>query len=333
MKYRPLGWTGQLVSEVGLGTYPLGGALETSGSYWSGPATYGAVARETAVATIQAGLAGGLSFVDTAPVYGQAEVWIGEALRSRPATGDQRAAYVATKCGEHVRPRPDGPPELARDFSPGALRESVDRSRRRLGVERLDAVLLHSPGREELAADPLAVLVELRERGAIGQVGVSVASVEGGIALIEDGRADLLQVPFSLLEPEAARRLLPLAAERGVGVVVRQPLASGFLTGRIGEDHVFGRDDYRSAMPRERIALRARQARAFAWLVTEGIAASLGEAALRYVLGFPQVSSVIPGAMNEPELVRNLAVSALGPLPASARERVRAVQEELGLWR
>src|SRR5919108_259659 len=118
MRYRPFGRTGWEVSEVGLGTYPLGGALQTSGSYWSGPATYGAVARETALATIQAGLAGGLDFVDTAPVYGQAELWIGEALRSRPVAGDQRPAYVATKCGEHVRPRPDRPPELARDFSP-----------------------------------------------------------------------------------------------------------------------------------------------------------------------------------------------------------------------
>src|SRR5438094_9300406 len=90
MRYRALGRTGWGVSEIGLGTYPLGGALQTSGSYWSGPATYGAVGEEEAVAAIQAGLARGLSFLDTAPVYGEAERFIGEALSRRRTTKDER---------------------------------------------------------------------------------------------------------------------------------------------------------------------------------------------------------------------------------------------------
>src|SRR5216683_2363151 len=100
MRYRSLGRTGIEVSELGLGTYPLGGAVQTTGSYWTGPATYGAVAREEALATIHAALGSGISFVDTAPVYGEAETFIGVALREWPVAVASRACYVATKCGE-----------------------------------------------------------------------------------------------------------------------------------------------------------------------------------------------------------------------------------------
>jgi aryl-alcohol dehydrogenase-like predicted oxidoreductase len=339
MRYRPLGATGWDVSELGLGTYPLGGALITSGSYWTGPATYGAVSPDEAVATILAGLARGLSFIDTAPNYAAAEVYIGTALRRArglPAGGPPGVrCYVGTKCGEHSRPRPDalgGDPELARDFSPAALRESLERSRRRLDLDRLPLVLLHSPLDDELEGDPLGLLVELRRRGEIEHVGESARSVQRAVDLIEhDGRAEVIQVPFNLLEPAAAGRLLPLAAERGVGIVVRSPLASGFLTGAIGEDHVFGPDDYRSLMSRRAIVQQVRRARAFDWLVEEGIAGGLAEGALRYVLSVPGVSTVIAGAMRRAELEANLDGVAPGPLPGDALARIARTQQELGL--
>jgi aryl-alcohol dehydrogenase-like predicted oxidoreductase len=330
VRYRSFGRAGWEVSEVGLGTYPLGGALVTSGRYWSGPATYGAVAPETALETLRAGMAGGLTFIDTAPNYGRAEELIGQALAGR---GEPRC-LVATKCGEHVRASGGERPELARDFSRAALRRSVARSRERLRCARLDLVMLHSPGPDELDEDPLGLLTELREEGVVERIGESAASVARAIELVEgDARVDAVQVPFSLLQPDAAARLLPLAAERGVAVVVRQPLASGFLSGLIDAGHVFAPDDYRSTMPRERIAERARQARAFAFLVDEGIATSLPEAALRYVLGFPAVSCVIPGAMRPDELRANLTASGTGPLPDEALRRVEAAQREIGLLR
>jgi aryl-alcohol dehydrogenase-like predicted oxidoreductase len=333
MRYRALGQTGWEVSELGLGTYPLGGALQTSGSYWSGPATYGAVAAEEAVATIHSGLARGLNFIDTAPVYGEAEAFIGEALRQRPVAPGERPCLVATKCGEHVRPDPaGGAPVLARDFSRAALRESLERSRTRLGVERLDLVLLHSPAPAEMAEDPLGLLAELRARGEIAHIGVSARSVAHAIELIEqDAGVEVLQVPFNLLEPTAAERLLPLAAERRIGIVARTPLASGFLTGAITANHVFAHDDYRGTMPRATIARLAHQAQAFAWLIAEGIAASRSEAALRYILSFPAVSTVIAGAMRREELAANLDAVEVGPLPPAALARIRETQQTLGL--
>ncbi len=333
MRYRPLGKTGHQVSEVGLGTYPLGGALITSGSYWSGPATYGAVTLETAMETIHHGLSLGLNFIDTAPVYSEAEVYIAEALRQRPQHLKDIEVFVETKGGEHVLPAADGgPPVLARDFSRDALRASVQRSQERLQTDLIEGVLLHSPVADEMAEDPLGLLVELRAERHVGHIGVSATTTAEAIRLIEeDGRAEIIQIGFSLLEPEPTERLLPMAEERGVGIVIRSPLASGFLSGSFTADHAFAPDDHRSLMPQERLAARLREAESFLWLVEEGIAGSLSEAALRYILSFSGVSSVIPGAMNPAELEQNAAISDLGPLPATALARVAETQRELGL--
>ena len=333
MRYRPLGNTGHDVSEVGLGTYPLGGALITSGSYWSGPATYGTVTLETAVETIHHGLSLGLNFIDTAPVYSEAEVYIAEALRRRPQHLRDMEVFVETKGGEHVLPAPDGgAPVLARDFTREALRASVHRSKERLQTDLIEGVLLHSPVTDEMAEDPLGLLVELRAERHVGHIGVSASDVTEAIRLIEeDGRAEIIQIGFSLLEPEPSERLLPLAEERGVGIVIRSPLASGFLSGTLTPDHEFAPDDHRSLIPKERLAERLRAANSFMWLVEEGIAGSLSEAALRYILSFSGVTSVIPGAMNPAELEQNVAISALGPLPEAALARIEETQRELGL--
>ena len=333
MRYRPLGNTGHDVSEVGLGTYPLGGALITSGSYWSGPATYGTVTLETAVETIHHGLSLGLNFIDTAPVYSEAEVYIAEALRRRPQHLQGMEVFVETKGGEHVLPAADGgPPVLARDFSRDALRASVQRSKERLQTDLIEAVLLHSPVADEMAEDPLGLLAELRAERHVGHIGVSASDVTEAIRLIEeDGRAEIIQIGFSLLEPEPTERLLPLAEEHGIAIVIRSPLASGFLSGSFTADHEFGPDDHRSIIPRERLAARLREANSFMWLVEEGIAESLSEAALRYILSFSGVTSVIPGAMNPEELEQNVAMSDLGPLPEAALARIVETQRELGL--
>ncbi len=333
MRYRPLGNTGHQVSEVGLGTYPLGGALITSGSYWSGPATYGTVTLETAMETIHHGLSLGLNFIDTAPVYSEAEVYIAEALRQRPQHLQDIEVFVETKGGEHVLPAADGgPPVLARDFTRDALHASVQRSKDRLQTDLIEGVLLHSPVADEMAEDPLGLLVDLRAERHVGHIGVSARDVPEAIRLIEeDGRAEIIQIGFSLLEPAPTERLLPLAEERGVGIVIRSPLASGFLSGSFTADHTFAPDDHRSLMPKERLAARLREAESFLWLVEDGIAGSLSEAALRYILSFSGVSSVIPGAMNPAELEQNAAISDLGPLPATALARIEETQRELGL--
>ena len=155
----------------------------------------------------------------------------------------------------------------------------MQRSKERLQTDLIEAVLLHSPVAEEMAEDPLGLLVEMRAERHMGHIGVSASDTTEAIRLIEeDGRAEIIQIGFSLLEPEPTERLLPLAEERGIGIVIRSPLASGFLSGSFTADHEFGPDDHRSLIPRERLAARLREANSFMWLVEEGVAGSLSEA-------------------------------------------------------
>lgn len=319
MRYRNLGRTGWTVSEIGLGTYPLSGVIFTKGSYWEGPVAYGHVSQEEVQATILRGLELGLNFIDTAPVYGQAERVIGETLG-----GKREGIIVETKAGEYVAPDNI----LARDFSEAHLRRSLAESKRLLRVDMIDIFLLHSPTPEEFGnGEPLDVLCRLKDEGEVRFIGISVGGgPQEAIEFIRSGKVDVLQVGFNLLQPQMVDEVFPLARSSGVGIVVRVPLASGFLTGGISEDHVFAPDDYRSKMSKEAIVRAARRAKEFSFLVGNE-AAALPEAALRYILSFEAVSTIIAGAMNRQELERNLAVSDKGPLPPAMLEQIRAVQK------
>jgi aryl-alcohol dehydrogenase-like predicted oxidoreductase len=320
MRYRKLGHTGLSISEMGLGTYTLSGAMFTKGDYWEGPCAYGHVSTSEARDTILHGLSLGMNFIDTAPVYGSAEAIIGEVL-----SGQLAGVVVETKTGECLLPGDI----LARDFSEAQIRRSVAESKRRLRRDVLDILLLHTPTADEFdAGEPLEILCRLRDEGETNFIGVSVGDAREAIPLIKSGKVDVLQLDFNLLQPQAADDVFPLAQEAGVGIVARSPLASGFLTGRIKEEHVFAPDDFRSAMSREDIARIARRAEAFEFLVRDG-ANTIAEAALRYALSFDAVSTVIAGAMNRTEIEQNLAVSDKGPLSAAVLGEIRAVQQQM----
>ena len=323
MRYRPLGRTGLSVSEIGLGTYTLSGAVFTKGSYWEGPMAYGHVSAEEAKATVLRGLELGLNFIDTAPNYGQAEAVIGEVGAKQFASPLQ--VIIETKAGEYIAPDD----VLTRDFSEANIRRSVSESQRQLQVDVIDVLLLHSPTPEEFGnGEPLDCCRRLRDEGKVRFIGVSVGGgTDEAVMLIRSGKVDVLQVDFNLLRPQMADEVFPLAQAEGVGIVVRQPLASGFLTGRIREDHVFAADDYRSMSAREHIARAARRAKEFEPLVAAASAASLPELALRYILSFDAVSTVIAGAMNREEVERNLDVSDKGSLPPEVVEEIRAIRQ------
>jgi aryl-alcohol dehydrogenase-like predicted oxidoreductase len=309
-----------MVSDIGLGTYPLSGASFTKGSYWEGPNTYGHVSAEEAKATILYAIESGLNFIDTAPVYGQSEAVIGDLLDGAPD-----GVIVETKAGEYVAEYD----VLTRDFTEAQILRSVAESKRLLRTDVIDIVLLHSPTAEEFGdGEPLDLLCRLRDNGQVRYIGVSVGNgPEEAIQLIRTGKVDVLQVEFNLLRPQMALELLPLAKAEDIGIVVRVPLASGFLTGRIKEDHVFADDDYRSKTSREAIVRGARRAKEFKSFVRDGVT-TLPELALRYILSFDGVSTIIAGAMNREELKRNLAVSDKGPLQASQLDQIRALQQK-----
>lgn len=321
LKYRTLGKTGIRVSEIGLGAWELGGAyfLRGRSSANNDPAGYDDVAEAEAIATIRWGLDHGLTFIDTAPVYGNGEserrVALGLAGRTEPVT-------VATKLCVYDE---DG--QYRRVFTRDAVYSELEKSRQRLGVETIQIDLLHSPSREEFGdGESLLALQELKAQGKVRWIGVSASyDTEHTLELLRTGALDVLQVPMSVLRPEFARDVLPEARARNVGVVVREPLANGYLTGAFDEHTQFRPDDQRSVWPRERHLANVRKSRALEFLVKPN--RSLAQASLAWILAQEGVGTVIAGSANRQQLEWNMGTSEAPPLTSDELARVKMLQE------
>jgi aryl-alcohol dehydrogenase-like predicted oxidoreductase len=306
MQYRILGRTGRRVSEIGLGSWELGGSyyLRERSSAGNDPAGYTDVAEQEAIATVHWGLDHGLTFIDTAPIYGdgESERRVTRALKSWQGA-DRTSVTVETKLGVFAE---DG--RYRRVFTADVVRREFELSHQRLGVDQIDVDLLHSPSREEFGAgESLEALVELKQAGRVSWIGVSSSyDVAHTIELVETGLLDVLQIPLSLLRPEW-QQVLPVCRRHNVGVVVREPLFSGYLTGKLDETTEFSKDDQRSVWGKEKHFENVRRAREFAFLVND--ARTLAQASLKWILSFTDVSVVIAGSSNARELAENMAVS------------------------
>ena len=164
---------------------------------------------------------------------------------------------------------------------------------------------------------------DLKRVGKIRHYGVSV-DVETGLRVLRETGAECLMFVYNLLTPEPEAELLPLAERNGVGVIARTPLASGFLTGEVTAATQFGPGDYRGLWPTERREREAARAAAFGFLATE--ARTPSQAALRFCLAHPAVSSVVPGMMSVEQAADGVAALAVPPLSAAELERVRAIR-------
>jgi len=304
MKHRPLGKDGFDVGEVGLGCWQLGGE-------W-GPG----LQEDDAFAILSAAAEQGIDFFDTADVYGagRSETFIGSFLRQCP-----QAVTVATKFGRGAEVYPDG-------YTEDRLRRSVDASRQRLGVDALDLLQLHCiPTEQVRRGEVFDWLRRLQQDGLILQFGASVETVEEARMCLEQDGLQSLQVIFNLFRQKLVGELLPQAKARGVGLIVRLPLASGLLTGKFTKDTRFPETDHRNfnrdgacfnvgetfaGLPFERGVELVDQLEAFrpdGW--------SMVQMALRWILDHDAVSVVIPGASSPKQVVGNAAISALDPLP------------------
>ncbi|MGH2459240.1 MAG: aldo/keto reductase [Chloroflexota bacterium] len=318
MRYRTLGRTGIKVSEIGLGSWELGGSyfLRDRSSAGNDPAGYADVAEQEAVATVHWGLEHGLTFIDTAPIYGdgESERRVARALagRAEPVTVETKLCVFAENGG------------YRRVFTRDVVLREFEKSQQRLGVDVIDVDLLHSPSRQEFGnGESLAALLELKRAGRVRWIGISSSyDLAHTVELVETGHLDVLQIPLSLMRPEWAE-VLAACRRHETGVVVREPLFSGYLTGRLGEDTVFSKDDQRSIWGRERHLENLRRANLFKFLANEH--RTPAQAALTWILSFAEVSVVIAGSANRAELAENLAVSDQPSLDAEEIERVAAV--------
>jgi aryl-alcohol dehydrogenase-like predicted oxidoreductase len=307
---------GRPVSVVGLGAWQLGG-------------DWGSVGEDEAHALIDAAVGAGVTFIDTADVYGdgRSERLIGHWLAEHPAAG----VMVATKMGRRVEQRVE-------NYSADAMRSWNDRSRQNLGVDTLDLVQLHCPPTALYATD--AVFDDLDAMVAEGRMaayGVSVETCDEALAAIARPNVASVQIILNALRLKPLERVLPAAAEAGVGIIARVPLASGLLSGRYDESTSFGADDHRtynrhgeafdvgetfSGVPFE-TGLAA--VRALADAVPAG--ATTAQFALRWIIDQPGVTTVIPGARNREQALGNASAAGLAPLDQTALDRVREVYD------
>jgi aryl-alcohol dehydrogenase-like predicted oxidoreductase len=318
MEQRTVGRVGVPVGVVGLGAWQLG-------------ADWGEVSDAAAAQVLDAALDAGVTFIDTADVYGdgRSERSCGELLARRPDDG----LVIATKMGRRVEQRP----EL---YNRANFLAWNDRSRLNLGVETIDLVQLHCPPTAVYRDDAVfAALDEMVAAGRIRHYGVSVETVEQALAAVARARVATVQIILNCFRLKPLERVLPAAREAGVGIIARVPLASGLLSGKYDENTAFAPDDHRSynrhgeafdvgetfaGVPFE-VGLEA--VRQLSGIVPAGV--TLAQFALRWVIDQPGVSVVIPGARNASQARANAASAELPSLSADQLAAVRETYDRL----
>jgi aryl-alcohol dehydrogenase-like predicted oxidoreductase len=322
MEHRQLGRTGRSVSVVGLGTWQLG-------------ADWGDVSDEDAHAVLEASAESGVTFYDTADVYGDGR---SETLVGRFAAEHADAGFtIATKMGRRAE-------QVPASYSLDSFRAWTNRSRSNLGVDRLDLVQLHCPPTEVVEADATYdALDTLVEEGAIAAYGVSVETVHQALAAIERPNLATVQIIVNPLRLKPLERVLPAAAAAGVGIIARVPLASGLLAGKYDENTTFAEDDHRSfnrdgssfdigetfaGVPYD-VGLRASGdfTRLVRETAPEGVTPA--QAAIAWIWQQPGVSSVIPGARSKEQARAN---AAAGDVPALDQRFLDGVHEIYDRW-
>jgi len=319
MDRRRLGSTGWDVTEVGLGTWNIGG-------------DWGDVTDEEGRAAVRAALDAGVNFLDTADVYGdgRSERIIREVLEEYDP--DERV-YVATKAGRRLDPHD------AERYDEANLRRFVDRSRDNLGVDALDLVQLHCPPTDAYyQPETFDALATLADEGRIDHYGVSVERVEEGLKAMEYPGVETVQIIFNPFRQRPAELFLDRAAALGIGVIVRVPLASGLLTGKLSRDAEFPENDHRN-YNRDGEAFDVGET--FAGVPFEtGLDAvdelrpavpedvTMAQFSLRWILDHDAVSTVIPGSTSPEHIRDNVAAAGLDPLTDPQRKTVGRVYDE-----
>ena len=293
MNYRTLGRTGLRVSEIGFGAWAIGGT------------SYGPTKDEESLAALEAAWEHGVNFFDTADTYGHghSETLIGKFLK-----GKREKAVLATKAGwdfYHGGSR--------KNFDLDYLRFACDESLKRLQIDAIDLYQLHNPALEQIEAGELfGLLDELKAAGKIRFYGVSVHTPLEALAVIQSGKADTVQLIFNLIDQRAAVRVFPEAEVAQVGIIAREPLACGLLTGKYSPESKFVKTDHRNRWRQEKLVNDFKKIDTLKSKIPLG-QVPLVRAALEFVLNFGAVSTVIPGAKTPAQVRDNLKASE-GPV-------------------
>jgi aryl-alcohol dehydrogenase-like predicted oxidoreductase len=296
MPLRSFGKTGLMVSEVGFGSWGIGGQ------------SYGAVERQQALDALAKADELGCNFVDTAAVYGVSEDVLGEFLR------DRRSRWI-------VASKYSGQPE--------GMAATLEKQLRHLQTEVIDFYQLHwMPRGKDTAL--FEELDGLKRAGKIRFAGVSLYNTKDIDEALANPVLDGFQVAFNLLEPDPFLARHEKIRQHGKAVIIRSALQEGFLTGKFHRDATFpDPNDQRHKMTREQIEHLVEQVERFRFLEKE--AGSMVAAAARYPLSFPEVSTVILGTKSAAQAASNFGPVPGGRLSAESLRRIETLQNELGL--
>jgi aryl-alcohol dehydrogenase-like predicted oxidoreductase len=290
MQYKTLGRTGLQVSVIGLGTMVHAGH-------------FGPMKDEESLAAIDTALELGVNFIDTSDAYGAgySETLLGNALKGR-----RDKVILATKGGNVMV----GPNKGKRIFAPEYIDDVLHGSLKRLRTDWIDLYQLHNPDLEVIERGEVWEVLERRKKeGKIRHYGVSINTMAEGIAAAKGGRAETIQVEYSLLQQEPAEEIFPLAQAANMGIIARLPLKRGILTGKLtqADEQRFQGEDVRArSFKGEAFAKELAKAEKLRFLV-HGPVKTLGQAALAFCVAHPAVTIAIPGARNAQQMRENAA--------------------------
>lgn len=304
MKYNRLIEQAPLVSEIGLGAWQLG-----VNSGWKG------LSDDEAAALVHKAIEEGVNFIDTAPSYGRgtSELRIGEVIKKY----DRDSLVINTKFGYTN--------EGKTNFSAGYIRESLEGSLKRLQVDYLDSLIIHNPPFDYLDGnknDHYEILEKLKEEGKIRAYGASLDHYEEVVSLLQTTNCKVIEVLFNILHQDVARAF-ELAKEKGVGIIVKIPLDSGWLSGNYDENSVF--TGVRKRWSAGDIKTRALLVNRIKEIIQPET--NLAQTAIAFCLAYDAVATVIPGNTSIQQLNSNLA-AASNPVSKELVERLEKFYRE-----
>ncbi|MFD2369115.1 aldo/keto reductase [Brevibacillus sp. GCM10020057] len=313
MKYRQLGKDGPMISVIGFGSWAIGGAN------WE--MSWGEQDDRVSMESVRAALDAGITFFDTAPVYGlgHAEELIGKALGK-----DRQRVVLATKCGYLW----DEERRLVKNGTYASIMREAEASLRRLGTDTIDLYQMHYPDTDAQAPaeETMRAMERLVQDGKVRYIGLC----NYNIPLLEQSLAvrhvDSLQPPYSILVPQAERELLPFCLERGIGVVAYSPLASGLLSGKYTYGSTFAETDWRSrhkAYTGEALKRNIDRVEKLKSIAAR-LDITVAQLAIAYVLAHPALTSAIVGA-RRPDHVESILPAADVELDQETLAEIRAV--------
>ncbi|MBM3945246.1 MAG: aldo/keto reductase [SAR202 cluster bacterium] len=306
MKYRTLGSTGLTVSEVGFGVWSV------STNWW------GKIDEDTGIKLLRKAFDLGITLFDTADTYGDG---YGEEILAKAMGKHRHDIVIGTKFGYDIYDKTPrvGHTERPQKWEPEFVRYACEQSLRRLKTDYIDLYQMHNPRLDAIERDDLfdmlkTLVSEGKLRHYAVALGPDIGWYDEGAASMEERRISAMQIIYSIIEQQPARRFFDIARKHNTGLLSRVPHASGLLDGTLTKDTVFDDSDHRSFRRREWLTSMLKTLERIEFL-TENLSSTIGQIAIKFPLSEPQVASVLPNITNMPQLVEFAAAPETEDIP------------------